>query len=100
MAICAHLPYELKEDLQRVASLNESTHPLTYELSRDQTEILERAKAKYRAVRTARVGRLSLHPLGNGDGRGELELRGDTLLFLRRRMNGLESLSKLRKRFL
>lgn len=50
MAICAHLPGELKNDLKNVATLNESTHRLTAELSRDQAEILERAKAKYRQV--------------------------------------------------
>lgn len=50
LAICAHLPSELKNDLNAVADLNESTHNLTSELSRDQAEILERAKAKYRQV--------------------------------------------------
>ena len=50
MAICAHLPTELKDDLKKVATLSEETHRLTAELSRDQAEILERAKAKYRQV--------------------------------------------------
>lgn len=55
VAICAHLPAELKDDLSRVAALSEETHRLTAELSRDQTEILERAKAKYRKVRSCAV---------------------------------------------
>ncbi|CAM9498900.1 unnamed protein product, partial [Pylaiella littoralis] len=50
VAICAHLPAELKDDLSRVAALSEETHRLTAELSRDQAEILERAKAKYRKM--------------------------------------------------
>ncbi|CAM9600990.1 unnamed protein product [Ectocarpus sp. 12 AP-2014] len=50
LAICAHLPTELKDDLKKVATLSEETHRLTAELSRDQAEILERAKAKYRQM--------------------------------------------------
>ncbi len=50
VAICAHLPTELKDDLKKVAELSEETHRLTAELSRDQVEILERAKEKYRQV--------------------------------------------------
>lgn len=50
IAICAHLPAELKGDLKKVQMLSEQTHHLTAELSRDQAEILERAKAKYRQV--------------------------------------------------
>lgn len=50
MAICAHLPTELKDDLKKVATLGEETHDLTAELSRDQAEILEKAKVKYRQV--------------------------------------------------
>lgn len=50
MAICAHFPPELKDDLKKIATLNDETHRLTAELSRDQAEILERAKAKYRQV--------------------------------------------------
>lgn len=48
MDIFAHLPKELTADLKTVASLNERIHRLTAELSRDQAEILERAKAKLR----------------------------------------------------
>lgn len=51
VAICTHLPTELKDDLKKVATLSEETHHLTAELSRDQAEILEKAKAKYRQVR-------------------------------------------------
>ncbi|CAM9225294.1 unnamed protein product [Hapterophycus canaliculatus] len=50
VAICAHLPTELKDDLKKVATLSEETHHLTAELSRDQAEILEKAKAKYRQM--------------------------------------------------
>ena len=50
LAICAHLPTELKDDLKKVATLGEETHRLTAELSRDQAEILEKAKLKYRQV--------------------------------------------------
>lgn len=50
LAICAHLPTELKDDLNKVATLGEETHRLTAELSRDQAEILEKAKLKYRQV--------------------------------------------------
>lgn len=50
LAICAHLPTELKDDLKKVAALGEETHRLTAELSRDQAEILEKAKLKYRQV--------------------------------------------------
>ncbi|CAM9101991.1 unnamed protein product, partial [Ascophyllum nodosum] len=50
IAICAHLPAELKRDLDEVSALNQFTHSITAELSRDQTEILERAKAKYRVM--------------------------------------------------
>ncbi|CAM9986552.1 unnamed protein product [Scytosiphon promiscuus] len=50
VAICAHLPTELKDDLKKVAALGEETHHLTAELSRDQAEILEKAKAKYRQM--------------------------------------------------
>ena len=54
IAICAHLPAELKRDLNNVATLNQTTHALTAELNRDQAEILERAKAKYRQVHILR----------------------------------------------
>eukprot|EP00903_Cladosiphon_okamuranus_P007030 g6836.t1 len=50
LAICAHLPAELKDDLNKVATLGEETHRLTAELSRDQAEILEKAKLKYRQM--------------------------------------------------
>lgn len=52
MAICGHLPGQLKRDLNDVATLNQTTHLLTTELNKDQAEILERAKAKYRQVGT------------------------------------------------
>lgn len=60
LAICAHLPTELKDDLNRVAVLGDNTHRLTAELSRDQAEILEKAKLKYRQVSVTIVGRLAL----------------------------------------
>lgn len=50
LAICAHLPTELKDDLKKVAALGEETHRLTAELSRDQAEIIEKAKLKCRQV--------------------------------------------------
>eukprot|EP00752_Nemacystus_decipiens_P011288 g10031.t1 len=50
LAICAHLPTELKDDLKKVATVGEETHRLTAELSRDQAEILEKAKLKYRQM--------------------------------------------------
>lgn len=59
MAICGHLPGQLKRDLNDVATLNQTTHRLTSELNKDQAEILERAKAKYRQVYTV-LGKLQL----------------------------------------
>ncbi|CAM9937337.1 unnamed protein product, partial [Laminaria digitata] len=50
IAICGHLPAELKRDLNSVATLNQTTHQLTADLNRDQAEILERAKDKYRKM--------------------------------------------------